>query len=599
MRMMGEGPASLASQNTRWGALIVEELRRLGVAHFCVCPGSRSTPLAVAVAARPELPQRVMVDERGAAFFALGVGRASGRPAVLITTSGTAMANAYPAVIEAERSGVPLLLLSTDRPPELRESGANQTIDQVKLFGDRVRWYAEIPSPDSGFPPQAALTTLDEAVYRTRQPTPGPVHLNLLLREPLGPADVGQYPDDPALQRWLADEGPWTEIIAPQRTLSDAWVQQLTGLLAETRRGLVVAGDVGPSYASHAAQLARSLGWPLYSDISARTHATESLSLPMMDALLASPAFQAEARPEVILHIGGPVVSKRYLRWISEHPPEQYIHISDLERRHDPVHGVTTRLHADLGVLRAAWGRSLHRIKATADRTWGARLLRAGRAAQEAALRLLDAEPALTEPHIITTACGDWMPDVFLGNSMPIRDADTFGLRAGEVGVNRGASGIDGLIATALGWCTGLADRGALEHRRLLAIIGDVSALHDLSSFALLSPAASPPPMRLLIVNNGGGGIFSFLPVAGFAQGFETHFATAHGFQFEYIARAFGIPYRRVQTRAELTAVAAERPTHAEIVEIVTAPRDVNRALHAQIQQAAVAAAEDVLRSLP
>ncbi|MFT5683148.1 MAG: 2-succinyl-5-enolpyruvyl-6-hydroxy-3-cyclohexene-1-carboxylate synthase, partial [Myxococcota bacterium] len=198
--MIGTGPSSTAADNIESGRLIIEELSRAGVAHFCASPGSRSTPLTAALAERTDLPQSIITDERGAAFFALGVGKATGRPAAVITTSGTAMANALPAAIEADASGVPLLLLSADRPPELRATGANQTIDQVKMFGGVTRWYAEVPCPGTGLPPQALLTTLDQAVHRTRCEPPGPVHLNLLFREPLsgsGP-DLGDpHPGDP------------------------------------------------------------------------------------------------------------------------------------------------------------------------------------------------------------------------------------------------------------------------------------------------------------------------------------------------------------------------------------------------------------------
>ncbi|MEL6341741.1 MAG: 2-succinyl-5-enolpyruvyl-6-hydroxy-3-cyclohexene-1-carboxylic-acid synthase [Myxococcota bacterium] len=567
--MIGEGDASLAARNTRWGAMLIEELSRAGVPLICACPGSRSTPLTAALAARADLKQRVMFDERGAAFFALGVGRATGRPAALITTSGTAMANAYPAVIEAERAGVPLLLLSTDRPAELRESGANQTIDQIKLFGDRVRWYAEILSPDSGFPTTAALTTIDEAVHRTRHPIPGPVHLNLQFREPLGPEDIGAFPDDPRLERWTHATTPWTQI----GSASPA-VAPMPAILTRTTRGLLVAGEgAGPA----AASLAKALGWPMFADVTAHTGDSQ-MRLPMFDYALASSAFQRALAPEAILHIGGAVVSKRYRRWISVHPPTHHLTLRADPRRHDPDHTVTQRLVADPTATIHRW---LDDLETPAiDTTWRDALLDATHAACGHANRVIQEAGALTEPLIAQTIAAADAP-IFLGNSMPIRDADLFGAPIRRSAMNRGASGIDGLVATAAGWATGMN-----EHT--IALLGDLSTLHDLSSMAIL--AQQSVPLTVVVVNNGGGGIFSFLPVSTFDAGFETHFATAHDFDFADIARAFRLPYVNARVRTELEeGLRADGRT--TLIEVQT-NRTANAALHRQILRETIAILE-------
>lgn len=572
--MIGEGPAALAAQNTRWGALIIEELRRLGVPLFCVSPGSRSTPLTAALAARPELPQRVITDERGAAFCALGASKATGRPAVMITTSGTAMANAYPAVIEAERTGVPLLLLSADRPDELRESGANQTIDQIKLFGDRVRWYATLPAPDTGFPAPAALTTLDEAVHRACAAPAGPVHINLPFREPLGPADIGQLPDDPRLERWKAADAPWTRIPTPR---PQAPLASVAPLLAAARRGLLVIGATGPGERPeeiHA--LAEALGWPVFGDVSGGLRIRDHRhALPLFDYLLASEDFQALAAPEVIVHVGGPVVSKRYLRWLADRPPAHHILLRADPRRHDPSHTVTHRLHGDLSAAPVSG------LDVRLDTGWRNAVLDAHRRAAAATDRRLAETPGLHEPAIARIASEE-AEALFIGNSMPIRDTDLFGRSAPRrVGVSRGASGIDGLIATAAGWADGLGGP-------TVALIGDLSALHDLSSFALL--AQQRVPLKVIVVNNGGGGIFSFLPVSGFGGGFESHFATAHGFGFQKLAEAFGLAYRAPADADGLRAALRAPHAGATVIEVRT-DRAQNIALHRALLADTVAAA--------
>ncbi|MFT4974123.1 MAG: 2-succinyl-5-enolpyruvyl-6-hydroxy-3-cyclohexene-1-carboxylate synthase [Myxococcota bacterium] len=575
--MIGEGDASLSSQNSRWGALIIEELSRLGVPLFCMSPGSRSTPLTAALAARPSLRQRVITDERGAAFCALGASKATGRPAVLITTSGTAMANAYPAVIEADRTGIPLLLLSADRPSELRESGANQTIDQVKLFGDRVRWFADLPSPDTGFPAPAALTTLDEAHHRTLCAPAGPVHLNLPFREPLGPVDIGLLPDDPRLDRWRNSSAPWTRSPPPHLTLPPAAFAEAATLMAGARRGLLVVGATGPHEPLAAIEaLAAALGWPVYADVSAGLALRRNKNtLPLFDYLLADDHFQTLAAPDVIVHIGGPVVSKRYLRWLSDRPPQEHIVLRADPRRHDPSHSVTLRLSGALSTDLAA---AITRPRLDTD--WRASLLEAHSRAAAAVDARLSSTPELCEPHIARIVSEE-SKALLIGNSMPIRDVDLFGRSTPErVAVSRGASGIDGLIATAAGWADG--------HRLpTVALIGDLSALHDLSSLALL--ARQEVPLKLVIVNNGGGGIFSFLPVSGFAEGFESHFATAHPFRFSLLAAAFGLAYRAPEDAAGLRAALREEAEGAMIIEVQTR-RDDNIALHRALLQDVVAA---------
>lgn len=570
--MIAAGPPTTPTDNITVGRLVIEELARAGVAHFCAAPGSRSTPLTAALAERTDLPQSVITDERAAAFFALGVGRATGRPAALITTSGTAMANALPAAIEAEAAGVPLLLLSTDRPPELRASGANQTIDQVKMFGDAVRWFCEIPCAGTGLPPQALLTTLDQAVHRTQYPPPGPVHLNFLFREPLYDAVAftpGAGDRDPRLARWRASQGPWTHTQRPLLGLPGRDQQVLAEILGGARRGLVVIGAMDdPSERAAASRLAQVLGWPVWADITSGLTGT----LPMFDALLGSSQLQEAAAADVIIHLGGSVVSKRYLHWLAAFPPKHHVVVRPDPRRLDPAHCVTLQLTAHLSALRLSPGGC-----------GNPRLIAAAKAAQAATALLDDA----SEPDIARRVAAAGLP-VFAGNSMPIRDLDLFAMpRPHQLTANRGASGIDGLLACAAGWAQGLQTPA-------VALLGDLSTLHDLSSLAIL--ARSQPPLAVVAVNNGGGGIFSFLPISSFQAGFESHFATAHGWRLAPIAAAFGIDTQTVQTGAALSAALADFTAHPRpmFIEAIT-DRAENADLHRRLHRAAIDAAERTL----
>lgn len=571
--MIGDGSQTTPADNIEVGRMVIEELARAGVAHFCAAPGSRSTPLTAALAERSELPQTVITDERAAAFFALGVGRATGRPAALITTSGTAMANALPAAIEADAAGVPLLLLSTDRPPELRASGANQTIDQVKMFGDAVRWFSEVPCAGTGLPPQALLTTLDQAVHRTQYPPPGPVHLNFMFREPLYDAEAftpGPRDPDPQLARWRDRGDPWTHTQLPRMGIPDRDQRALGEILGSARRGLVVIGAMDdPSERAAAERLAGALGWPVWADITSGLTGT----LPMFDALLGSPVIAEAAAADVVFHLGGSVVSKRYLRWLSAFPPTHHVVVRPDPRRLDPAHCVTLQITAHLSTL------SLLGMGCG-----NPRLVAAAKAAEAAtADRLGDA----TEPDIARRVAAAGLP-VFSGNSMPIRDLDLFAApRPRRLTANRGASGIDGLLASAAGWAQGL-------QAPTVALLGDLSTLHDLSSLAVL--ARSEPPVAVVVVNNGGGGIFSFLPVSDFQAGFESHFATAHSWRLAPIAAAFGIDTQTTQTGAALSAALADfaaRP-RPMFIEVIT-ERTENAALHRRLHRVAIDAAERIL----
>ncbi len=591
--------------NRLWADLLVEELVRCGVGLFCLAPGSRSTPLTAAVAANPQARHLIHFDERGTAFCALGFARATGRPAAWITTSGTAVANGLPAVVEASVDRVPLVLLTADRPPELRDTGANQTIRQPGLFGEYVRWRFDLPTPTPDIDPAFVLTTADQAVHRAIGRPAGPVHLNCMFREPLAPAphavngEAERSRVPKALERWVASEEPYTRYTAPSAV-------DVTGLggviepLHEVERGLVVAGRLATRAEGEAAvRLAEALGWPLLPDIGSQMRFGDSdVACPFYDQMLGNDAFREAFAPDAVLYLGGRVTSKRLVQFIADARPDPFVVVRDDPFRFDPDHRVTDRIEADVGAFCYGIVGELGRGPKKAT-PW----LRAWRTASDAVLAAFDAyfseDDALTEPAVARLVSQHAGPGLVLAASMPVRDADAFAVPSGPVPLvaaplvasNRGASGIDGTVATAAGFARGLDAPVTL-------VIGDLALLHDLNSLALLRDPAQPP-VTVVAVNNDGGGIFHFLPIAQHADVFEPYFGTPHGLGFEHAARMFGLAYVRPETPAAFAeALAAARAGSASTLIEVRTDRTANRTLHADLLARAAAAVPEPFPSV-
>jgi 2-succinyl-5-enolpyruvyl-6-hydroxy-3-cyclohexene-1-carboxylate synthase len=596
---IGESDSSSAPPLTRtpnlnalWAGLLVEELVRQGVGLFVVAPGSRSAPLALAVARHPRARWLVHVDERGGAFCALGHARATGRPAALVTTSGTAVANALPAVVEAAQDGVPLLLLTADRPPELRETGANQTIRQPAIFGDYARWAFDLPAPSADVDPAFVLTTAAQAVHRSLSP-PGPVHLNLMFREPLAPVPDGT--DAAALLGglgpWLAGDAPYTRYAAPPGAPDAAAVADLALRCEGTTRGLVVVGKTDdPALAPAAARLATALGWPLLPDVGSglRLGAGAPTLVASYDLALSSDRLRVEG-PDAVVHLGGAVTSKKLAQYLAAARPATWAVVRRGPARVDAAHAVSHRVEADPAAFALALAGEV--IPAARPSGW----LSQWRAASAAVARTLDAafaDDVLTEPRTarIVAAAVPAGGGLVAAASMPVRDLDAFAEPSRpyvRVAANRGASGIDGTVATAAGFARGLGRPTAL-------LVGDLALLHDLNGLALLREG---PPVVVVVVNNDGGGIFSFLPYAGRAElPFEAVFGTPHGLGFEDAARMFGLPYVRPGTAAGLDAAvrAAFEAGRSALVEVRT-ERGANRALHADLAARVAAAVDEAL----
>lgn len=576
------GPES-SNINRIWADLLVEELVRAGVGLFCLAPGSRSTPLATAVAANPRAVSVMHFDERGSAFCALGFARGSRRPAAWITTSGTAVANGMPAVVEASVDAVPMLLLTADRPPELRSTGANQTIDQVKLFGDYVRWQFDLPAPDAGVDPAFVLTTADQAVYRARRTPSGPVHLNVMYREPLAPdPDGGAYDTYlSALGDWIDGRRPYTRYAAADLGLPDAaafWPR-----LRDAQFGLIVAGRLDTRAQGDAVRwLSDRLGWPILPDVCSQLRlggdSRPDHAAYYYDLILASESFRNRHRPDAVLHFGARSTSKRLNQYLADARPRHFIVIRDSPDRMDPQHRVTDHVEAD---VIAFCDRLTGLVDDDAARPteW----TQAWTAASETARRVVDEElgDELSEPAVarLLSARVPEGSGFVLASSMPVRDVDAYGLEergTSFVAANRGASGIDGTVATAAGLARGLG-------REVTLLIGDLALLHDLNSLALLS--TSPKPVIVIAINNHGGGIFSFLPIARHEDVFEPFFGTPHAFDFEHAARMFDLGYARVQSLDDLAEAYDEalRERTSRILEVTT-DRGENLMLHRRLE---------------
>jgi 2-succinyl-5-enolpyruvyl-6-hydroxy-3-cyclohexene-1-carboxylate synthase len=587
-----------AAHNRLWATLLMEELRRQHVGFVAVAPGSRSAPLALAVA-ESGLPHTVHYDERGAAFLALGHARATGWPAAVVTTSGTVVANLHPPFGKAGLDGVPLLLVTADRPPELRATGANQTMDQVKVFGDRVRWFFDLPPPSADVDPALVLTTAGAAVRHALHLPRGPVHLNMPFREPLVPGPGDARAEIPAhVAAWQASGEPYT-LGATDANPSGALF--LSGELADfdegrrIERGLVVAGRLNEHIeADSAAVVAERLGWPLLPDVRsfARVGQVGAGSASFYDHVLLSERFAQQHRPEAVLLVGDTPLSKRLLTFLAESRPRVFAVMRDGPGRLDPVHRVT---HHVAGRVLWSMDRLLDELAflPPAEKTaWTTAWLDASHAAAREIAHALDRPRVLSEP-FVARAVARMIPDgetLVLAASMPVRDVDFYAppdRMPVTIVANRGVSGIDGTVATAAGAARADGDGATL-------LIGDLALLHDLNSLALLREG---PRVVVVVLNNDGGGIFSFLPVARHADGaaFERMFGTPHGLGFRSAAEMFGLGYAAPETPEAFRAAyhAALARTTSSLIEVRT-DRAANHALHLDVQ-ARVRAAVDAL----
>ena len=533
--------------NRIWAWLIVEELVRLGIDTFCLASGFRSAPLAIAAAEHPRVRLISHYDERGTAFFALGYARSAGRAAAWITTSGSAVANGLPAVVEADADHVPMVLLTADRPPELRSTGANQAIDQAAIFDRYVRWMQDLPAPSDRVSPAYVLTTVDQAYARSLGAPPGPVHLNCMYRAPLAQENPCSAAYLDPVQAWLKARRPYTRYVTQRRDLG---IGAVSNALARARRVLIVAGRLRRVEDGMAVQsLAEAMRWPVFADISSqiRLGVESAMLMDAYDLCLESKSFVDRHLPEAVLYLGAPAVSGNLLRLLARHRPEPFVVVHDGPDRMDPTHRATHRVNA--GVAETCKG--IHARLGSSkrfDEAWLRAWQRANRRARQKARDGMGIS-GLTEP-FAARAITRLIPKghvLVLGNSLPIRDADRFGTSGGasvQVIANRGASGIDGTIATA----AGVAIAGAVP---VTVLLGDLAFLHDLNSLALTKGL----PLTMVVINNDGGGIFHQLPVETSPETFERCFGTPHGLHFAQAAGLFGLRYEKATSAKHFEAV--------------------------------------------
>ncbi len=572
---MIQNPANI---NIFWASLIVEELFRQGVTVFCISPGSRSTPLTVAAAAHDHTETQIALDERGAAFYALGYARASNQPAVLICTSGTAAVNYFPAVVEAFHSRIPLIIFSADRPPELRDTGANQTINQVGIFGNYVNWTIDLPVPDTAIKPEFVLSSVDQAVYRSLRPPAGPVHINCMFREPLEPKSIPVNEDYTySITRWSQHQEPWTRYVQSSSIPKEEDLRAVATELNSSARTLLTVGRISNVATLPAiAGLARATGWPVFIDITSGwlTSGDQVFRIDWYDQLLATESFKKLLDGCRILHFGDPLTSKRFLQFVTANPPEHYIHIHDHPRRQDPAHSFTRRIETDIAAFCNGLKRFIKHSEPRAaftvfnDRT--------GKVVADFVEQLTEiSEISVAKIVTATLPAGQGL---FLGNSMPVRDFDMFGRFKNiqiRIGANRGASGIDGSVASAAGFAKGIS-------APVTAVIGDLALLHDLNSLDIIR--RSKYRVILVVINNNGGGIFSFLPIASYKEVFEPFFATPHNLHFKSAGELFGINHTQVTDTAVFLSVyrqVLEQENH-HIIEVIT-DREENYALHRKL----------------
>jgi 2-succinyl-5-enolpyruvyl-6-hydroxy-3-cyclohexene-1-carboxylate synthase len=552
-----------------FAATLVDEWARCGLRHAVLAPGSRSTPLALALARHRGIRLDVFHDERSAAFFALGIGR-SGRPAVVVCTSGTAAANLAPAVVEAHHGAVPMIVCTANRPPELHDAGAPQTIDQTHLFGRAVRWFAQ-PGPPSAEPTAVAAwrPLADRAWAEAVGRPPGPVHLDLAFREPLVSVD------DPLLAPGAPKGSPWTAgRLAASPAVADDDAAALAHLVAERRRGLVVVGTGTRAPAAAVVAFAAASGWPVLADPISGCRVPGTIST--YDALVRVPAFADRHRPDAVVRLGAPPTSKALTQWLDRDVHQ--VLVDPDERWLDPARTAARRVVADDGALLAA---AVAHLEPPPASDWAAAWHAADARARAAIDAVLDAggcDEGRVARDVVASA-----PDgavLAVASSMPVRDVETFAAPRERLAVvaNRGANGIDGFVSTALGAAAGL---GAPA----VALLGDICFLHDVNG--LIGAVARGVDVTFVVVDNDGGGIFSFLPQAdAVPEEFERLFGTPHGLDLVAVARAHGVEARRVAAADVAGAVRAGADAGSVRVLVVASDRAANRAGHRAVHDA-------------
>ncbi|MDZ8260467.1 2-succinyl-5-enolpyruvyl-6-hydroxy-3-cyclohexene-1-carboxylic-acid synthase [Nostoc sp. ChiQUE01b] len=534
-------PIAYRNVNQLWAYILTETLKRLGLTCAIICPGSRSTPLAIAFAQQvPEIEAISILDERSAAFFALGQAKAIGRPVVLVCTSGTAGANFYSAVIEASYSGVPLLILTTDRPSELRDCHSGQTVDQLKLYGNYPNWQTELalPSADMGMLAYLRQTVI-HSWERAQTPTKGPVHLNIPFRDPLAPVPDGTdlsylqsqfHPED-----FFAGIGTTTPFPIPHSLLPipQEW--------KECDRGIIIAGVAQPSqpeeYCRAIAHLSQTLKWPVLAEGLSPVRNYAELNpylISTYDLILRNQQLAKQLAPEMVIQVGEMPTSKELRTWIDATQPRRWV-IDSSDQNLDPLHGRTTHLRISVENIKVEeknlslssdylqqWCDAEAKVRLVVDQTMGK------------IDEIIESKAAWLISQILPPGT-----PLFIANSMPVRDVEYF-WKPNNLGVrshfNRGANGIDGTLSTALG----------IAHCQQSSVMltGDLALLHDTNGFLIRNKFVGH--LTIVLINNNGGGIFEMLPIAKFDPPFEEFFGTPQDIDFAQLCATYNVQHELI-----------------------------------------------------
>jgi 2-succinyl-5-enolpyruvyl-6-hydroxy-3-cyclohexene-1-carboxylate synthase len=580
------------NRNTALASAMVEELARCGVRRAVLSPGSRSTPLAVSLWRQPEIEVTVILDERSAGFFALGTALATGVPAAVLCTSGSAAANLHPAVVEADEASVPMILLTADRPPELRDIGAGQTIDQLKLYGDAVRWFCEVGTHEADDDGLLHFRSVAGRAYAAAlgDPRPGPVHLNVPWREPLAPAPVeGQVTATDPLALEGRDDAPLHAVMRVRPRADESMLDELAERIERSPRGLIVAGrQPDPGLADPIAGLATAAGYPILAEPTSQLRRgphDRSLVVTVYDVIARDRP--APLEPELVIRFGDFPTSKPLRQWLAAIEGLDQIVIDQAGAWREPTRRAATLVRSEPVATARSLSERLSRLRPGAAAVEGSPYAAGWLEAERAVRRAVDGRLAeldeLSEPGVwssLERALRDG-DSVFAASSMPVRDLEAF-VRPGPEGVrfasNRGANGIDGLVSTSAGLAAG-------SRARTWAVLGDLALFHDIGGLAAVRHA---PELRLIVIDNSGGGIFHFLPQAEALDEaeFEALLGTPAGRDPADAGRLFDLTVAVPETPGELAEALAG---DARMI-VVRTERERNLELHRAIAETALEA---------
>jgi 2-succinyl-5-enolpyruvyl-6-hydroxy-3-cyclohexene-1-carboxylate synthase len=595
---------SIATQDSTnpaymYAVAFVDELQRAGIRNVVICPGSRSTPLAMAFAAQTVIRTWMHVDERSAAYFGLGMAKQLRQPVALLCTSGTAAANFLPALVEATLSHVPLLVMTADRPHELRDNGAPQSIDQNRLYGTYAKWFVEVALPEATDAAFRYIRTIADRTVAAAQATPsGPVHLNFPFREPLTPEPIPEQPLPPAEQRnfiaWQGRPGnvPYIDVHdTPPGTPDNITIGNVLGMIREAKRGLIIVGPIDdPTLVKPLVRLAQLFGYPILADPLSQLRCgvyNRNMVITSYDAFLRIDSFVESVQPELIIRFGAMPTSKPLLLYLKRYASSPLVVIDGNNGWEEPTQLASQLIHANPTALCKGLLNAFNELQTGEERlsvksqAWLSLWQDADKITQQVLQNALFDFKEIFEGRVFSELT-NLLQDgtiLYIGNSMPVRDLDTFFWSSEQqvrIMGNRGANGIDGVISSALGVSA------VAGHEPTVLVLGDLSFFHDLNG--LLAAHLYQLNLTIILINNDGGGIFSFLPQAAYPEHFEQLFGTPTDLDFRLVIEMYGGKFKRVDNW-EAFHKAVNQGLHTSGLNVIEiqAERTSNVKMHRQL----------------